>query len=110
MVRFVEMCSTRFCRAKWWGYTWPPRSLAERIDSVALALLCTPFGPNSSTFQHFEQLREISAMATPAKMRLRSDKHLGNITKRGRVSQPAKVRSFVPLVCHSVRLSLVCSL
>uniref|UniRef100_M4BD02 Stress-associated endoplasmic reticulum protein n=2 Tax=Peronosporaceae TaxID=4777 RepID=M4BD02_HYAAE len=29
-------------------------------------------------------------MATPAKMRLRSDKHLGNITKRGRVSQPAK--------------------
>ena len=34
-------------------------------------------------------------MATPAKMRLRSDKHLGNITKRGRVSQPAKVRATI---------------
>ncbi|KAE8896587.1 hypothetical protein PF010_g6717 [Phytophthora fragariae] len=31
-------------------------------------------------------------MAAPAKMRLRSEKHLANITKRGLVSQPQKVR------------------
>ncbi|POM73462.1 Stress associated endoplasmic reticulum protein [Phytophthora palmivora] len=29
-------------------------------------------------------------MAAPAKMRLRSEKHLANITKRGLVSQPQK--------------------
>ncbi|TDH72581.1 hypothetical protein CCR75_001568 [Bremia lactucae] len=29
-------------------------------------------------------------MATPAKMRLRSEKHLANITKRGNVAQPPK--------------------
>ncbi|EEY61404.1 uncharacterized protein PITG_01701 [Phytophthora infestans T30-4] len=29
-------------------------------------------------------------MAAPAKMRLRSEKHLANITKRGQVSQPQK--------------------
>lgn len=30
--------------------------------------------------------------AAPAKMRLRSEKHLSNITKRGLVSKPEKVR------------------
>ncbi|TYZ57961.1 hypothetical protein PybrP1_008416 [[Pythium] brassicae (nom. inval.)] len=32
-------------------------------------------------------------MAAPAKMRLRSEKHLSNITKRGLVSKPEKKES-----------------
>jgi hypothetical protein len=41
-------------------------------------------------------------MAAPAKMRLRSEKHLANITKRGHVSKPEKVRPPVPptRMCH----------
>jgi hypothetical protein len=37
----------------------------------------------------------VCVQAAPAKMRLRSEKHSANITKRGLVSQPEKVSALL---------------